>query len=100
MSRIGDVVGLISGSGDHAKVAQHWRIRTESEITADELALTIEGLIGEVLTEVDRREGDRYEDAAEIFREVALGQEFPAFLTLPKGVAAKGLPTIVVSSAG
>jgi type III pantothenate kinase len=41
------VVGLISGSGDHAKVLQHWRIRTESEITADELALTIEGLIGD-----------------------------------------------------
>ena len=36
-----------------------------------------------MLSEVDRREGDRYEDAAEIFREVALGQEFPAFLTLP-----------------
>lgn len=40
-------VGLISGSGDHAKVVQNWRIRTESEITADELALTIEGLIGD-----------------------------------------------------
>lgn len=41
------VVGLISGSGQHAKVVQNWRIRTESEITADELALTIEGLIGD-----------------------------------------------------
>ena len=41
------VLGLISGSGDHAKVVQQWRIRTESEVTADELALTIEGLIGE-----------------------------------------------------
>lgn len=41
------VVGLISGSGDHAKVVQQWRIRTESEVTADELALTIDGLIGE-----------------------------------------------------
>ena len=41
------VVGLISGSGDHAKVVQHWRIRTESEATADELALTIDGLIGQ-----------------------------------------------------
>lgn len=42
------VVGLISGSGDHAKkVVQHWRIRTEPEVTADELALTIEGLIGD-----------------------------------------------------
>jgi len=41
------VVGLISGSGDHARVMQHWRIRTEPEVTADELALTIEGLIGD-----------------------------------------------------
>ena len=41
------VVGLISGSGDHAKVVHHWRIRTESEVTADELALTIDGLIGD-----------------------------------------------------
>lgn len=41
------VVGLIAGSGDHAKVVQNWRIRTEPEVTADELALTIEGLIGE-----------------------------------------------------
>jgi len=41
------VVGLISGSGDHAEVVQNWRIRTEPEVTADELALTIEGLIGD-----------------------------------------------------
>ncbi|MCX2715100.1 type III pantothenate kinase [Mycolicibacterium sp. J2] len=41
------VVGLIAGAGDHAKVTQNWRIRTESEITADELALTIDGLIGD-----------------------------------------------------
>ena len=41
------VVGLISGSKEHAKVLQQWRIRTESEVTADELALTIDGLIGD-----------------------------------------------------
>ena len=41
------VVGLISGSKEHADVVQQWRIRTEAEITADELALTIDGLIGE-----------------------------------------------------
>jgi type III pantothenate kinase len=40
-------VGLLSGSGEHAKVVQQWRIRTESEVTADELALTIDGLIGD-----------------------------------------------------
>jgi type III pantothenate kinase len=41
------VVGLITGSGTHSKVAQHWRIRTESEIPSDEWALTIDGLIGD-----------------------------------------------------
>lgn len=41
------IVGLITGTGENAKVVQHWRIRTESEVTADELALTIDGLVGE-----------------------------------------------------
>src|ERR1700735_3509751 len=41
------VIGLLSGSKENAKVVQQWRIRTESEITADELALTIDGLIGD-----------------------------------------------------
>lgn len=41
------VVGLLAGPGEHAKVVQRWRIRTEPEITADELALTIDGLIGD-----------------------------------------------------
>ena len=41
------VVGLISGSADNAKVVHQWRIRTEAEVTADELALTIDGLIGD-----------------------------------------------------
>jgi type III pantothenate kinase len=40
------IVGLITGTGENAKVVQHWRIRTESEVTADELALTIDGLVG------------------------------------------------------
>jgi type III pantothenate kinase len=49
------VVGLLSGSGEHANVVQKWRIRTEEEVTADELALTLDGLIaddGERLTGV------------------------------------------------
>jgi type III pantothenate kinase len=41
------VIGLLSGTKEHAKVVQQWRIRTESEITADELALTLDGLIGD-----------------------------------------------------
>lgn len=41
------VVGLLTGAKEHAKVVQQWRIRTEAEVTADELALIIDGLIGE-----------------------------------------------------
>lgn len=41
------VVGLTVGVGERAKVLQQWRIRTEAEVTADELALTLDGLIGE-----------------------------------------------------
>ena len=41
------VIGLLGGSGEHGNVVQQWRIRTESEITADELALTLDGLIGD-----------------------------------------------------
>lgn len=41
------VIGLLAGSGDNANVVQQWRIRTEAEITADELALTLDGLIGD-----------------------------------------------------
>lgn len=48
-------------------------------ITAD----YVEGLIGRVLGEVARSDGDRFDDAAELFREVALQPEFPAFLTVP-----------------
>ena len=43
----------------------------------------IEGLITRVLEEVTRTEGDRFDDAAAIFEEVALGEDFPSFLTIP-----------------
>ena len=66
--------------------SQVWQWIHQDRTTDDGTRITavyIEGLIGEVLGEVERRPGDRFEDAAEIFREVALGPDFPAFLTLP-----------------
>ena len=64
-----------------------WQWIHQDRTTDDGTPITrdyIEGLIAEVLGEVERRRtGDRFEDAAEIFREVALGEDFPAFLTLP-----------------
>src|SRR4029079_1561686 len=72
--------------------SQVWQWIHQDQTTEDGTPITrdyIEGLITEVLGEVDRSStgsgtrGDRFDDAAEIFRDVALGQEFPAFLTLP-----------------
>ena len=42
----------------------------------------IEKFIGEVLAEVPRSEDDRYTEAVEVFRQVALEPTFPTFLTI------------------
>lgn len=72
--------------------SQVWQWIHQDRTTEDGTPITreyVEGLITQVLGEVDRPAtgsatgGDRFDDAAEIFREVALGQDFPAFLTLP-----------------
>ena len=39
-------LGLYSGFGDSATLMRDWRMRTDARITADELALTIRGLLG------------------------------------------------------
>ncbi|WP_425954807.1 malate synthase A [Xylanimonas sp. McL0601] len=53
-------------------------IRTEHGEVTRERAL---GVLEEVLAGLDRFEGDRYDDAASVFGEVALGEDFPPFLT-------------------
>ncbi|MFE7846593.1 malate synthase A [Microbacterium sp. NPDC057407] len=66
--------------------SQVWQWIHQDRTTEDGTPITrgyVEGLIERVLGEVDRRDGDRFDDAASVFREVALGQDFPAFLTLP-----------------
>ncbi|MDE0546110.1 malate synthase A [Microbacterium sp. C7(2022)] len=66
--------------------SQIWQWIHQDRHTDDGTAITaeyVEGLISHLLDEVDRHEGDRFDDAAAVFREVALGCEFPAFLTLP-----------------
>jgi len=66
--------------------SQVWQWIHQDRTTEDGTRITreyVEGLIGRVLDEAERRDDDRFDDAAEIFRDVALGQEFPAFLTLP-----------------
>nr|WP_242608090.1 malate synthase A [Xylanibacterium ulmi] len=53
-------------------------VRTEHGPVTRERARVV---LDEVLAGLDRFDGDRYDDAAEVFREVALGEGFPEFLT-------------------
>lgn len=43
----------------------------------------VEDMLDEEFAKLERFEGDRFADARDIFEEVTLGNEFPAFLTLP-----------------
>jgi malate synthase len=45
-------------------------------------AVWVDGIVDEVLAELPRSGDDRYEDAAEVFRDVALGEDYPTFLTV------------------
>ena len=43
----------------------------------------VEWLLERTLEELPRSEGDRYDDAAELFREIVFGEEYAPFLTKP-----------------
>lgn len=65
--------------------SQVWQWIHQDRTTEDGTRITrdyVEGLIAEVLGEVARTGADRFDDAADVFREVALRDEFPTFLTL------------------
>ncbi len=65
--------------------SQVWQWIHQDRTTEDGTPITveyIEGLIADELASVPRAGGDRFDDAAEVFREVALREEFPAFLTV------------------
>ena len=65
--------------------SQVWQWIHQDHSTEDGTPITrdyIEGLIERVLSEVARSDDDRFDDAAEVFRDVALREEFPAFLTV------------------
>nr|WP_309065520.1 malate synthase A [Microbacterium sp.] len=64
--------------------SQVWQWIHQDRTTENGTPITVEyveGLIAEVLASVPRFEGDRFDDAAEVFREVSLREEFPEFLT-------------------
>lgn len=46
------VLGLYEGRGEDAKLVRDWRMRTDARMTADELALTMRGLLGDHADEV------------------------------------------------
>ncbi|WP_336648489.1 malate synthase A [Microbacterium sp. MMO-10] len=72
--------------------SQVWQWIHQGQTTQEGTLITaeyVEGLISALLDETPRAEGDRFDDAADVFREVALRPEFPAFLTL--GAYAKHL---------
>jgi len=65
--------------------SQVWQWIHQDRTTEDGTPITaeyVEGLIRDVVAQATRSADDRFDDAAEIFREVALHEEFPAFLTL------------------
>ncbi|MQA63757.1 MAG: type III pantothenate kinase [Actinophytocola sp.] len=46
------VFGLYTGRGDAAELVRDWRMRTDSRLTADELALTMRGMLGDAAEDV------------------------------------------------
>jgi len=65
--------------------SQLWQWMHQRVVTAEGTAIThrhIEAELNEILAGVERSDGDRFDDAAAVFREVTLEEEFPTFLTL------------------
>jgi len=46
------VLGLFSGSGEHAKLVSVWRLHTNTAMTADEFALQVRGMVGDRVDEI------------------------------------------------
>lgn len=46
------VLGLFSGSGEHAKLVADWRMHTNPLMTADEFALQVRGMVGAHIDEI------------------------------------------------
>ncbi|MEB4616544.1 malate synthase A [Leucobacter sp. M11] len=62
-----------------------WQWIHQDQSTASGTRITreyVEQVLADVVAGLDRFAGDRYDDAAEIFADVALGETFPTFLTV------------------
>lgn len=66
--------------------AMIWQWIHQKVVTAEGTRLdraTVEQVVSDVLAELPRFDGDRYDDAVSLFREVSLSDDFPTFLTIP-----------------
>ncbi|WP_229663030.1 malate synthase A [Microbacterium album] len=69
--------------------SQIWQWIRQEQVTEEGTPITrehVSSLIDRVLAEAPRTDGDRFDEAAEVFRDVALSETFRAFLT-PKAYA-------------
>ncbi len=84
------VLGVYEGRGDTAKLVRDWRMRTDARITADELSLTMRGLLGDY---ADRITGvSALSTVPAVLRElrVMFAQYYP---TVPKVLVEPGVRT-------
>ena len=66
--------------------SQIWQWIHQDQSTAEGTRITrdwVRELVQAAVAGFDRFEGDRFSDAAELFEDVALGDDFPTFLTVP-----------------
>ena len=66
--------------------SQIWQWIHQDQSTAEGTRITrdwVAGIVAETVEGFERFDGDRYADAAELFADVALGDDFPTFLTVP-----------------
>ncbi|MGD9607061.1 MAG: malate synthase A [Leucobacter sp.] len=66
--------------------SQIWQWIHQDQRTAEGTPITrewVRGLVSETVAGFERSEGDRYDDAVELFEDVALSDHFPTFLTVP-----------------
>ncbi|MGW6174093.1 malate synthase A [Arthrobacter sp. NPDC055138] len=84
--------------------SQIWQWIHAHAVTDDGEIVTrewVRELLDEEFAALPRFDGDRFDDAREIFEECALGEEFPAFLTIPayQNYLLEKSPTKVVAAA-
>ena len=84
--------------------SQIWQWIHAHAVTDDGEIVTrewVRELLEEEFAGLPRFDGDRFDDAREIFEECALGEEFPAFLTIPayQNYLLEKSPTKVVAAA-